>query len=163
MAGSLPRALRRLGHDARLALPKYRRINEAQFGLTRIVDSMPVPAGSGHEQRPELAEGLRARVRQGARPEDPLWVSLKNPKKPLTASAFRTHLKRIAKRAGLSRPVHPHMLRHTRMTELARVLTEQELKVVAGWGRTSKMAGVYVHLSGRDAEAALRKAARHGV
>ncbi len=49
VAGSLPRALRRLGHDARLALPKYRRINEARFGLTRIVDSMPVPTGPDHE------------------------------------------------------------------------------------------------------------------
>jgi len=132
----------------------FRLMVRGKTGLRTVV----VVRGAQH-----LAEWLRARVRQGARPEDPLWVSLKNPKKPLTASAFRTHLKRIAKRAGLSRPVHPHMLRHTRMTELARVLTEQELKVVAGWGRTSKMAGVYVHLSGRDAEAALRKAARHGV
>jgi len=44
------------------------------------------------------------------------------------------------------------------MTQLARVLTEQELKIVAGWSMTSKMPAVYVHLSGRDAEAALRKA-----
>jgi len=44
------------------------------------------------------------------------------------------------------------------MTELARVLTEQELKVVAGWAKDSRMAAVYVHLPGRDAEMALRKA-----
>ena len=49
VAGSLPKALRRLGHDARLALPKYGQINEAQFGLTKILDSLPVPAGSNHE------------------------------------------------------------------------------------------------------------------
>ncbi len=49
VAGSLPKALRRLGHDARLALPKYGQINEAQFGLTEVVDSLPVPAGSGRE------------------------------------------------------------------------------------------------------------------
>ena len=107
-----------------------------------------------------LAEWLRSRG--AASPDEPLWISLKG-KKPLTDAAFRVHLRRIAKRAGLSKPVHPHMFRHTAMTELARQLTEQELKVVAGWKHTSKMAGVYVHLSGRDAEAALRKAARHGV
>ena len=49
VAGSLPKALRRLGHDARLALPKYGRINEAKFGLTKVLDSLPVPAGSDHE------------------------------------------------------------------------------------------------------------------
>jgi starch synthase len=49
VAGSLPRALRRLGHDARLALPKYGRINEAEFGLTQVMDSLPVPVGSDHE------------------------------------------------------------------------------------------------------------------
>ncbi|MBL7183115.1 MAG: glycogen synthase [Anaerolineae bacterium] len=49
VAGSLPKALRQLGHDARLALPKYRQINEAEFGLTQVVESLPVPTGSGHE------------------------------------------------------------------------------------------------------------------
>lgn len=58
VAGSLPRALRQLGHDARLALPKYGRINEAKFGLTKALDSLPVPAGSDRERRPELVEGL---------------------------------------------------------------------------------------------------------
>jgi starch synthase len=49
VAGSLPKALRRLGHDARLALPKYGRINEAEFGLSKVLDSLPVPVGSDHE------------------------------------------------------------------------------------------------------------------
>ena len=48
VVGSLPKALRRLDHDARLALPKYRRINEDEFGLAQVLDSLPVPAGSGH-------------------------------------------------------------------------------------------------------------------
>jgi starch synthase len=58
VAGSLPKALRQLSHDARLALPKYGQINEAKFGLTKVLDSLPVPVGSDHEQRPELVEGL---------------------------------------------------------------------------------------------------------
>jgi len=49
VAGSLPKALRRLGHDARLALPKYGRISEAEFGLTSVVESLLVPVDSGQE------------------------------------------------------------------------------------------------------------------
>ncbi|HDI01431.1 MAG TPA: site-specific integrase [Candidatus Bathyarchaeota archaeon] len=106
---------------------------------------------------PFLAEWLKVHPLRGE-PDAPLWTTIKGKPRPLRPKAFREHLKNLARRAGLKRPVHPHMLRHTRFTQLARVLTEQELKVVAGWSRASRMAAVYVHLSGRDAEAALRKA-----
>jgi len=106
---------------------------------------------------PLLAEWLKAHPASGD-PDAPLWTTIKGKPRPLRPKAFREHLRHLAKRAGLKRTIHPHMLRHTRMTQLARVLTEQELKVVAGWSRASRMAAVYVHLSGRDAEAALRKA-----
>ena len=98
-------------------------------------------------------------VRRGPRhPGAPLFTTIKGPTRALRPDSWRVWLRKLCKIAGLSRTVHPHMFRHTRMTELARVLTEQELKVVAGWARDSRMAAVYVHLSGRDAEAALRKA-----
>ncbi len=107
---------------------------------------------------PALSEWLEVHPRPED-PEAPLWTTLRRPYRPLRPKAFREHLRHLARRAGLSRPVHPHMLRHTRLTQLAHVLPEQELKVVAGWTMSSRMAAVYVHLSGRDAEAALRKAA----
>ena len=106
---------------------------------------------------PLLSEWLRAHPGPDD-PEAPLWTTLKKPYRPLRPKAFREHLRNLARRAGLKRAIHPHMLRHTRFTQLARVLTEQELKVVAGWSRSSRMVAVYVHLSGRDAEAAMRKA-----
>ncbi len=104
-----------------------------------------------------LEEWLRAHPRPGD-PDAPLWTTLRGEPRPLRPKAFREHLRYLAGKAGLKRPIHPHMLRHTRFTQLARLLTEQELKVVAGWSRSSRMAAVYVHLSGRDAEAAMRKA-----
>jgi len=110
---------------------------------------------------PALSRWLEAHPRSGD-PEAPLWTTLKRPFRPLKPKAFREHLRHLAKRAGLSKPVSPHMFRHTCMTQLARVLTEQELKVVAGWTMSSRMASIYVHLSGRDAEAALRKALKAG-
>ena len=106
---------------------------------------------------PLLAEWLKAHP-MGNEPDAPLWTTIRGRPRPLRPKAFREHLRNLARKAGLKRSVHPHMLRHTRFTQLARVLTEQELKVVAGWSRASRMAAVYVHLSGRDAEAALRKA-----
>jgi starch synthase len=50
VAGSLPKALRQSGHDARLALPKYGTIDETKLRLTEIVDSLPVPAGPNHKR-----------------------------------------------------------------------------------------------------------------
>lgn len=66
-------------------------------------------------------------------------------------------LRDLCRRAGI-RPIHPHMLRHTRLTELARAgLGEYQLKSFAGWTADSDMAARYVHLSGRaHVEAVLR-------
>lgn len=55
----------------------------------------------------------------------------------------------LCRRAGL-RHLHPHQLRHTRLTELAAAgLGEYQLKSFAGWTPDSKMAARYIHLSGR--------------
>lgn len=64
----------------------------------------------------------------------------------------RSILKALVKRAGIKKRVHPHLFRHTRLTHLAEDLTEQQLKVFAGWSGDSRMAGVYVHLSGADVD-----------
>ncbi len=73
----------------------------------------------------------------------------------LTEEAIWSSLRYAARKAGIRKSVHPHMLRHTRLTDLATEMTEQELKVFAGWTQDSSMASVYVYLSGRDAEKAL--------
>lgn len=82
----------------------------------------------------------------------PLWCNLNTPKEPLDYNAARAMLMRTAKRAGISRKMHAHLLRHCRLTQLAKDFSESELKVMAGWAGDSRMAGVYVHLSGADVE-----------
>ena len=57
-------------------------------------------------------------------------------------------LREYAKRAGITKRVYPYLLRHGRLTELAKDLSSAELKAHAGW-RTD-MSRVYVHLSGED-------------
>jgi ribosomal protein L40E len=64
-------------------------------------------------------------------------------------------LKRLCKKVGINKRIHPHLFRHTRLTELAKELPEQILKQIAGWVPDSKMAQVYLHLSLKDVEESL--------
>lgn len=61
-------------------------------------------------------------------------------------------VKTLAKRAGIKKRIYPHLFRHSRLTELAKIFTEQELKVWSGWTGSSYMPRIYVHLSGEDIE-----------
>jgi starch synthase len=57
--GSLARALRRMGHDVRVCLPRYGIINPEQWRLRRVVEDMAVPVGDGETRVDALvAEGL---------------------------------------------------------------------------------------------------------
>lgn len=87
-------------------------------------------------------------------PEAPLWISLSKNRygTPAGYKAVYYAVKTACKRADFKKNVTPHLLRHCRLTELAKVLTEAELKVFAGWEADSDMAAVYVHLSGEDVD-----------
>jgi integrase/ribosomal protein L37E len=91
--------------------------------------------------------------------EAPLWVGRGNVGwgEPLDYEATRMMLVRLKKRAGIKKPVNPHLFRHSRASELANKLTEAQMKEMFGWTQSSEMAAVYVHLSGRDVDKALLK------
>ncbi|RLG58503.1 hypothetical protein DRN86_05535 [Candidatus Geothermarchaeota archaeon] len=93
-------------------------------------------------------------------PNAPLWISARG--KPLSHSSLLTIIKKLAGKAGLSKRVYPHLFRHSRLTELAKYLTEHELKVYAGWTQASRMAAVYVHLSGSDLDGKILRIYREG-
>ena len=65
-------------------------------------------------------------------------------------SAIRQMLKRVAAKAGIEKPLHPHLFRHSRASDYAKRLSDQELKNFFGWTGGSRMAETYVHLSGKD-------------
>jgi len=72
----------------------------------------------------------------------------------LSKRTVQNMVKTLARRAGIPEDrVHPHALRHGKLTELAgKGLSEGELRIQAGWSGGSNMPEVYVHLSGADLE-----------
>ncbi len=49
VAGSLPKAIRALGHDIRVAMPRYGRISVEKFGLEEVLGPFPVPLDDATE------------------------------------------------------------------------------------------------------------------
>ncbi len=88
-------------------------------------------------------------------PESFLWVSLNNYRTPVKYGIISKMLKETASRANIRKRIYPHLMRHSRATILANKLTEQQLKVYFGWAGASKMASIYVHLSGKDVDDAI--------
>jgi integrase/recombinase XerD len=68
----------------------------------------------------------------------------------LTDQGVRQFLWKLGTKV-LNKRIHPHTFRHSRATELSRVLTDRELKVFGGWKRTN-MLEIYSHLSGKDVD-----------
>jgi integrase/ribosomal protein L40E len=87
-------------------------------------------------------------------PDSPLFLSLskRGPRRPVMHDGLRLALLKARSSAGLKKGVHPHLFRHSRLTELARELSQSELNVFAGWAGDSKMARVYIHLGGDDVD-----------
>ena len=90
-------------------------------------------------------------------PDAPLWISRQRGGRGIGRMRLGEILETYAKRAGLGKHVNPHLLRHSRATHLANVLTEAQMREFFGWTKRSQTPAIYVHLSGRDVDATLLK------
>ncbi len=96
-----------------------------------------------------------------AKPESCLWYEIgtsTSKERQLQYNAARKMLKDTAVKAGIEKRCNPHNFRHSRASYYANKLTEQQLKSFFGWTGDSRMASVYVHLSGRDIDNAVQTA-----
>lgn len=85
--------------------------------------------------------------------ESPLWCKIQqgSPDDKLGYQYVREKiLKKNMERADIDKPSNPHHYRHSRATELAQEMTEQELCKWFGWVQGSDVPQRYVNLSGRD-------------
>lgn len=94
-------------------------------------------------------------------PEAPVFCSLSNKNRgaQLNYDPVSRMLKKLGQRAGVAKRVNPQVFRHARATLFAQHLTDAQLKQHFGWRADSRMASVYIHLSGRDLDPALAKLA----
>jgi len=59
--------------------------------------------------------------------------------------------KRLGEKSGINKRLHPHLLRHSRLTELAvKNVNESKIRRFAGWTKKSTMVERYIHLDDDD-------------
>jgi len=70
VAGSLPKAIRALGHDVRLMIPRYGTIHSNQFHLEKVGEPFPIPVGPGEEH----VHLIRSAIDEGTAKEMPVYL-----------------------------------------------------------------------------------------
>lgn len=143
--------------DAEILGTKIRSVEFDQFGAVIRI------SGKTGERRVRLIESvpdLKLWISMHPNkndPDAPLWPRQRGGKGPLGEGGFQRLLEKLGQKAGLKMHIYPYLLRHTRATHLANVLTEAQMREYFGWTKDSDMPSVYVHLSGRDLDSTLLK------
>ena len=81
-------------------------------------------------------------------PRDILFVTLRNPHRPLKTGGVEIMLKKIAKEAGIT--AHPHTLRHSFATHLIEDETKPEYVQAMLGHRSPHSTTIYVHVSNKS-------------
>lgn len=82
--------------------------------------------------------------------QDPcLFVTERNPKKRMSIDTLRYTLKRVSKRSGINKSIHPHQLRHSYATHLINNGAPLEVIQSLLGHEKSETTRIYAHLSGK--------------
>ena len=92
-------------------------------------------------------------------PESPLWVHYQYHEAPdfLRYDTIRNLLTRLFQRAGMTKPIYPHLFRHSRATYMiaSGLMSEAQAKKYFGWTPDTSMLATYTHLIDSDANNAI--------
>jgi len=90
-------------------------------------------------------------------PNAPLWPQLRS-RRAMGYDAICRLLQRLFQKAGIKKPCHPHLFRHSRVTYVLAnaIMNEQQAKTYFGWTPESDVIGsTYAHLTDSDANNAI--------
>jgi len=102
---------------------------------------------------------------EGRGDDFPVWCSLfrKNSSKRVVKNTLDCALRQAAKRAGINKPIHAHLLRHSQATLDARKLTTPLANKKYGWAKNSSYFLYYTHLSDESYDEAVLEANGIGI
>jgi integrase len=132
-----------------------------------IKSFQPLPDGGCKFTFPEGKTGLRTVVLIRAssyidhwirthpkndKQDEPLWIALDGKGyRQLDSRTIYGIVQRVARKAEISKRIHPHLFRHTRATQLIKLgWSEPKLKRYIGWADGSNVPGLYIHLGEDD-------------
>lgn len=109
--------------------------------------------------RPYIKEYIDSSHCKGRAKDTPLFVSFGYLKQRLEEHAVQNLLNKVAAEVGITKNVHPHLFRHTRITHLASspLMNETLLRKFAGWKLKSTLPATYIHLAANSLDNALRE------
>ncbi len=89
--------------------------------------------------------------------ESPLWINhgSYNHHEAMQYKSIRQGFMKLFKKAGINKKHNPHFFRHSRATYLANHLTEFQMNSYLGWVQGSGIPATYIHMSGKETDAAL--------
>ena len=86
-------------------------------------------------------------------------LEVRNFGKAMDHSDVYSMFRKVLKRAGITRRIHPHLFRHSYVTRMVdKNLSESALKDQVGWTKGSRMIEVYEHLSIKQKDEAILRA-----
>jgi len=138
------------------------RIRAVAFDKYGAVVSVSGKTGSRRVRLINSVPYIALWIAQHPQREDPsayIWLNFnfKKEYRPVQYGLLCKLIKQIAREAGIKKRIYPHLFRHSRATYLANFMTEAQMKNYFGWVQASKMASIYVHLSGKEVDEVLLK------
>jgi len=143
------RAVVMLGYGAGLRVGEMCNLETRDINTQRMVLHIRYPKG-GRERHVKLSDRLLQQLRtywSKARPKGSYVIAGRYPDRPITRAAICKAITKAARKAGISRRVTPHTLRHCYATHLLEMGTDIRTVQVMLGHRSLQTTTRYLHLS----------------